>query len=92
MLARHSLIAFLLAVAAGLAPARAASPSAASLSAREVTRLNGDIALSFITPVSPHAAHADAKPSWDAVQAQALDLSRAQHNGPRRSCASASRS
>jgi hypothetical protein len=80
MLARHSLIAFLLAVAAGLVPARAASPSATNLSAGG-TALNGEIALSFITSVSTDAANADAKPSWNAVQAQAVELSRAQHNG-----------
>ena len=79
MLARHGLIAFLLAVAAGLAPARAASPSATNLSARERMALNGEIALSFVTSVSTDAANADAKPSWNAVQAQALELSRAQH-------------
>ncbi len=81
MLARHSLIAFLLAVAAGLAPAQAASPSATNLSAREGTGLNGNIALSFMTSVSTDAANADAKPSWNAVQAQAWELSRAQHGG-----------
>jgi hypothetical protein len=80
MLARHSLIAFLLAAAAGLVPARAASPSATNLSAHGAA-LNGEIALYFITSVSTDAANADAKPSWNAVQTQALELSRAQHNG-----------
>jgi hypothetical protein len=80
MLARHSLIAFLLAVAAGLVSARAASPSATNLSARG-TALNGEIALSFITSVRTDGANADPKPSWNAVQAQAVELSRAQHNG-----------
>ena len=80
MLARHSLIAFLLAVAAGLTPAKAASPNTASPSAGEGTGLNGEVVLSFITSINP-APNADAKPSWNAVRAQALELSRAQHNG-----------
>jgi hypothetical protein len=81
MLTRHSLIAFLLAGAAGLVPAQAAAPSATSLTAREGTALNGELALSFMTSLGTHAANTDARPSWNAVQAQALELSRAQHNG-----------
>jgi hypothetical protein len=79
MRARQSLVAFLLVVTAGLSPAQAA-PSATSLSAREGTGLSGYVALSFMTAVS-RAPNADAKPSWDVVQAKALELSRAQHSG-----------
>ena len=81
MFARQSLIAFLLVVAAGLAPAQAASSSQANLSAREGRAVSGDVALSFITAVSTATSNAGAKPSWDAVQTQALELSRAQHDG-----------
>lgn len=81
MRARQSLITFLLAVSAGLTSAWAASPSAARISAREGAGLNGEVALSFITSANQTAPNADAKPSWHAVEAQALELSRAQHNG-----------
>ena len=80
MLARHSLIAFLLVVAAGLSPAHAASTSATSISARQATGVSGDVALSFMTAVN-RGPNTDAKSSWDVVQAQALELSRTQHNG-----------
>jgi hypothetical protein len=80
MLTRHSLIAFLLVVAAGLSPAHAASTSATSLSAREGTGVSGEVARSFITAVNT-PPNAEAKPTWNVVQAQALELSRAQHNG-----------
>ncbi len=80
MLARQGLIAFLLVVAAGLLPAQAVSPNATSVSAREATGISGDVALLFITAVNA-APSAGAKPSWDAAQAQALHLSRAQHKG-----------
>ena len=80
MRARQSLIAFLLVVVAGLSPAHAASTSQTSLSAREGTGVSGEVALSFMSAVN-RAPNADAKPSWDVVQAQALELSRGQHNG-----------
>ena len=81
VLARQSLIAFLLVLAAGLLPAQAAPLTAASVSARAETALSGEIALSFINSVKTTVPNGSTEASWDAVQAQALELSRAQRGG-----------
>ncbi len=59
----------------------AASSNQANPDAREGAGVSRAVALSFISTVNTAAPNAEAKPSWDAVQAQGLELSRAQHNG-----------